>query len=608
MQCINFFLLAILTFFLTLWSAFFKRSFSLILCGLLSFNSAICQVWKGAGLVNAAVPNVEQVEGSINSNYIAIPPIIREAPIDLQNALAEDFVVARQTPYSSGRNEILITSASTGTEQRFEINLPNTGSFRIYQASFSRVSIADPARVVRDGTSLSSAEIQAKLESFTVNFNDNNVPESVVLADGTKAEFSESETIVYAADGQIIETISLTSAVRSEEQLVTYLKAAEDSNYQQLAQATPSCENSIRDRIYQSAQTAGRQSESLAQAESDEGKVAAWAMTFSKVALEDSLVASSRNQTLQEIACKPPVECNQPQTYNGGSEIRTDLFQLSGGINQEINLEYEFYDIPDRLELYYEGNIIFEIGPASGQAIQRISNIPDGAAYIGIKLVGNQDLNTKWWYTISCLSNNLEDNLEFACARRDENNELLSLSSTYSNSTKDAVPIVFPDYQITVGDVTFNSLGHAGILLINPNTGLTRYYEYGRYDEANRGIVRNRVVPNVVIGDNGHPTEASLRRVLGEISRLAGQGRRILGVYVDNADFDQMEQFVQDRLNQNNSLTNEEYNLLTNNCGHFVQDVLDAGGVDTPSYIDPRPNSYIQELRDEFSPIDYPLR
>jgi hypothetical protein len=83
---------------------------------------------------------------------IAVPPIIREAPIDLQNALPDDFVVSRQTPYSSGRNEVLIVSPSTGTEQRFEINLPGSSRFRLYRAAFSNVVIDDPSRVIRSAS------------------------------------------------------------------------------------------------------------------------------------------------------------------------------------------------------------------------------------------------------------------------------------------------------------------------------------------------------------------------------------------------------------------------------------------------------------------------
>jgi hypothetical protein len=66
------------------------------------------------------------------------------------------------------------------------------------------------------------------------------------------------------------------------------------------------------------------------------------------------------------------------------------------------------------------------------------------------------------------------------------------------------VPLVFPDYKIAVEvqkikvDVLpwtdrdnftipafkekVSNLGHAGVLFINGQTGVTKYYEYGRYD------------------------------------------------------------------------------------------------------------------------------
>jgi len=66
------------------------------------------------------------------------------------------------------------------------------------------------------------------------------------------------------------------------------------------------------------------------------------------------------------------------------------------------------------------------------------------------------------------------------------------------------IPIVFPEYKITVEiprqevdllpwinfdnftlptfSQRISNLGHAGILIVNGTSGLTKYYEYGRYD------------------------------------------------------------------------------------------------------------------------------
>jgi hypothetical protein len=38
-------------------------------------------------------------------------------------------------------------------------------------------------------------------------------------------------------------------------------------------------------------------------------------------------------------------------------------------------------------------------------------------------------------------------------------------------------------------------LGHAGVVSVNPATGETRYYEYGRYEDKECGNVERRKVP-----------------------------------------------------------------------------------------------------------------
>ncbi len=182
----------------------------------------------------------------------------------------------------------------------------------------------------------------------------------------------------------------------------------------------------------------------------------------------------------------------------------------------------------------------------------------------------------------------------------------LSNPLTYRDpSGNDAIAIVFPDYKIATPIGKISGLGHAGILLINPRTGLTKYYEYGRYDKAGRGIVRQRRVPNVKIGKDGLPTEKSLKKVLGAISKKAGHGTRISGAYVRNADFKKMNTYAQKRKAQNNDANRDSYSLTGNNCATFCQDVIEEGGVDAPMMFDPRPNSYIEELRDDFVPVDY---
>ncbi len=104
---------------------------------------------------------------------------------------------------------------------------------------------------------------------------------------------------------------------------------------------------------------------------------------------------------LQEVNCRPPVQCEE-QRVSGGSEIRTDLFQVVKGANRKVKLDFEFYEIPDRIELYFDGELIPPpIGPQSGPGT-RSFNLPANAEYVGVKLIGNDNVNTRWWYVISC--------------------------------------------------------------------------------------------------------------------------------------------------------------------------------------------------------------
>ena len=65
---------------------------------------------------------------------------------------------------------------------------------------------------------------------------------------------------------------------------------------------------------------------------------------------------------------------------------------------------------------------------------------------------------------------------------------------------KDGIYIAFPDYKISTPIGKIGNLGHAGVLLIDNKTGVTKYYEYGRYDKEGKGIVRTFAVPDVKIG------------------------------------------------------------------------------------------------------------
>lgn len=192
------------------------------------------------------------------------------------------------------------------------------------------------------------------------------------------------------------------------------------------------------------------------------------------------------------------------------------------------------------------------------------------------------------------------------------------------------IPIVFPDYliavntpnrRLTIPDILPSidllpdqveipgiqskvpELGHAGILFIEGLSGTTKYYEYGRYGP--QGNVRKHSIRNVTIA-NGHPEKLSLTYVLSQISAKAGQGGRIAGAYVEApGKYQAMLEYSNKRLMENKNPARKPYDLFSNSCNHFMKGVLEAAGVDVPYMIDPRPNSYIEEIRNDFKDLDY---
>jgi RHS repeat-associated protein len=167
---------------------------------------------------------------------------------------------------------------------------------------------------------------------------------------------------------------------------------------------------------------------------------------------------------------------------------------------------------------------------------------------------------------------------------------------------RDAIAVVFPDYKITAFGRKMSGLGHAGIVTID-SKGRTRYYEYGRYPGSNKdappGRMRRLTIMDVKMDANGRVTKESMKALMGELSEKAGQGGRVEGAYFDTTDEQtkDMNEHADGIKEQNESEDKEAYDMTDNNCGTVVDDVLEAGGQDTPWIVDPRPNSIIKELQ-----------
>lgn len=177
------------------------------------------------------------------------------------------------------------------------------------------------------------------------------------------------------------------------------------------------------------------------------------------------------------------------------------------------------------------------------------------------------------------------------------------------DDSAEALLIAFPDFKIDtetfLGKV--GGLGHAGVLLINKK-GLTRYYEYGRYatTDGTKGKVRQKSVPNVVIGKDGKATPESLEKTLAAISKQSGQGGKIDAAYFQNVNYEVMEAYAQAKLKESNPGNKDykkdraPYTLTGNNCATFAADVITQDkDVDKPGITFNSPINTVGEYQEE---------
>jgi hypothetical protein len=150
-------------------------------------------------------------------------------------------------------------------------------------------------------------------------------------------------------------------------------------------------------------------------------------------------------------------------------------------------------------------------------------------------------------------------------------------------------------------------LGHAGVLFIDGKTGVTKYYEYGRYDPPrNKGIVRRQSIPDAIIS-KGKPTHDSLKKVISRISMVSGQSGAVLAAYIElpAGSYKKMVEYAERRKLQNGNPNRVPYDLFKNSCLHFMKEVAEAGGVDMPGEVVPTPKLYMYQVRVSHPTLDY---
>lgn len=159
------------------------------------------------------------------------------------------------------------------------------------------------------------------------------------------------------------------------------------------------------------------------------------------------------------------------------------------------------------------------------------------------------------------------------------------------------IPLVFPQFEIHVMDdykdtwfgqkikIEFPKapfLGHAGVLLINGKTGVSKYYEYGRYKGPGpAGRVQKGNISDVKIVA-GHITESSLKKTLRQISIAHGQSGNIKGVVLRGDVYANALAWLDAKFAENNDKARKAYDLGNHNCVTFAAELAESVGFSAP--------------------------
>jgi len=91
-----------------------------------------------------------------------------------------------------------------------------------------------------------------------------------------------------------------------------------------------------------------------------------------------------------------------PVSSSGGPEASTNIID-TGQTSGSITISYNFYDIPDRMTIYYQNALIFDSGLISGVGVTNINFGPGGSTLVTIVMNegNNSDPGTIWDYTVT---------------------------------------------------------------------------------------------------------------------------------------------------------------------------------------------------------------
>ena len=102
------------------------------------------------------------------------------------------------------------------------------------------------------------------------------------------------------------------------------------------------------------------------------------------------------------LGCNAVITSTVPVSYSGGPQAVTNTID-SGQTSGIIGINYNFYDLPDDMKVYYDGNLLFDSGLVSYTGSTNIAYGPGNSTSFTIVMNqgGNTNANTSWFYSVT---------------------------------------------------------------------------------------------------------------------------------------------------------------------------------------------------------------
>jgi subtilisin-like proprotein convertase family protein len=101
-----------------------------------------------------------------------------------------------------------------------------------------------------------------------------------------------------------------------------------------------------------------------------------------------------------------PVVTNFIPVSAAGGPAATNIFIDTGATAGTVTIDYNFFEVPDQMRVYYEGNLLRDTGMVDGTGRLRLDYGPGASPFIEVRMneAGNTNLTTAWDFTASSYS------------------------------------------------------------------------------------------------------------------------------------------------------------------------------------------------------------